>query len=94
MQSRNEYIELMRQELDALDMQLHRLELSAVNLQDDARLRYNLEVDKVKIQSELAKEKFGNLLVSSEASWNNMVNETEKIRDAFVNSFHYFKSQI
>ncbi|MFZ6816869.1 hypothetical protein [Undibacterium sp. Ji22W] len=94
MQSRSEYIELMRQELDALDMQLHRLELSAANLQEDARIRYNLEVDKVKIQSALAKEKFANLLDSSEASWNNMVTETEKIRDAFVNSFHYFKSQI
>ena len=94
MLSRIEYTERMRQELDALNMQLHKLELSALDMQEDARVRYNLEIDKVKFQSMLAKEKFENLLLSSETSWNNMVTETEKIRDAFVNSFHYFKSQI
>ncbi|MFA9274915.1 MAG: hypothetical protein ACEQSE_08580 [Candidatus Aquirickettsiella gammari] len=94
MQSRTEYLDRMRQELDALNMQLHQLELSAIDMQEDARLRYNLEVDKIKIQSVLAKEKFESLLLSSETSWNNMVTETEKIRDAFVNSFHYFKSQL
>lgn len=94
MQSRNDYLKRIRQELDALDIQLHTLELSALTIQEDAWIRYNLEVEKVKIQSILAKEKFESLMLSNESSWKNMVTETEKVRDAFVSSFHYFKSQL
>ncbi|WP_395011203.1 hypothetical protein [Undibacterium sp.] len=94
MQNRSAYIEKMKQELDVLDVKLNELELAASNMQDDALVRYNLEVDKVRVQSALAKEKFSDLAASSESAWDNMVAETEKIRDAFVNSFRYFKSQI
>lgn len=94
MQNRHTYIEKMKQEFDVLNMKLNELELSAENMQEDARKLYNQEVDKVRVQSGLAKEKFSQLVESSENTWNEMVVETEKIRDAFVNSFHYFKSQI
>lgn len=94
MQNRHIYIEKMKQELEVLNMKLNELELSAENMQEDARKLYNQEVDKVRVQSALAKEKFSQLVESSENTWNEMVVETEKIRDAFVNSFHYFKSQI
>jgi len=94
MQNRHIYIEKMKQELEVLNMKLNELELSAENMQEDARKLYNQEVDKVRVQSGLAKEKFSQLVESSENTWNEMVVETEKIRDAFVNSFHYFKSQI
>ena len=98
MQARNTYIAKMKEELDKLDVRLHELELAAENMQEDTRERYKLEVKKVREQSELAKEKMSSLLSkwaeSSEESWDAMVLETEKIRDAFVKSFHYFKSQI
>jgi hypothetical protein len=94
MQNRSVYIEKMKRELDDLDAKLNALELAANNMKDDALIRYNLEVGKVRVQSALAKEKFSDLTNSSENAWDNMVTETEKIRDAFVNSFHYFKSQI
>jgi DNA-binding transcriptional regulator YiaG len=94
MQNRRAYIEKMKQELDVLNSKLNELEQSSVDMQEDARARYNVEVEKVRVQSELAKEKFARLIDSSEGAWNDMVAETEKIRDAFVNSFHYFKSQI
>ncbi len=94
MQNRSVYIEKMKRELDDLDTKLNALELAANNMKDDALIRYNLEVGKVRVQSALAKEKFSDLTNSGENTWDNMVTETEKIRDAFVNSFHYFKSQI
>jgi len=31
---------------------------------------------------------------AGEDSWDKMVAETEKVRDAFIHSFSYFKSQV
>jgi hypothetical protein len=31
---------------------------------------------------------------ASEETWETMVTEMEKVRDAFTHSFHYFKSQV
>jgi hypothetical protein len=97
MQTRNSYIAKMKEELDKLEMQLDALEVSAKSMKEDAREQYNLELEKVRIQSRLAKEKMDTLISewteSTEGSWDLLVLETEKIRDAFVHSFRYFKSQ-
>lgn len=98
MQTRNSYIAKMKEELDKLDMQLDALEVSAKNMREDTRELYNLELEKVRNQSVLAKEKMATLISewkdSTEESWDSLMLETEKIRDAFVHSFRYFKSQI
>jgi hypothetical protein len=94
MQSRTVYIEKIKHELDELNVKLTELEFSAASIQDDTRERYHAEIAKVRVQSDLAKEKLTKLRESSEESWHAMVADVEKIRDAFVNSFHYFKSQL
>lgn len=94
MQSRTVYIEKIKHELDELNVKLTELEFSAASIEDETRERYHAEIEKVKIQSNLAKEKMTKLRESSEESWHAMVADIDKIRDAFVNSFHYFKSQI
>jgi predicted nucleic acid-binding Zn-ribbon protein len=94
MQSRTVYIEKMKQELDELNVKLIELEFFAANIQDETRHRYSEEIEKVRVQSDLAKQKLTKLKESSEDSWQTMVADVEKIRDAFVNSFHYFKSQL
>jgi predicted nucleic acid-binding Zn-ribbon protein len=94
MQSRTAYIEKMKHELDELNVKLIELEFAAANIQDDTRRRYDEEIAKVRVHSDLAKEKLTKLKESSEDSWKTMVTDVEKIRDAFINSFHYFKSQL
>lgn len=98
MQTRNSYIAKMKEELDKLDMQLEALEVSAKDMKEDTRDLYNLELEKVRNQSLLAKEKMATLISewteSTEESWDSLVLESEKVRDAFVHSFRYFKSQI
>ena len=49
---------------------------------------------KLRQQSDLAVAKLEELKTAGEDSWEKMVAEMEKIRDAFVHSFSYFKSQI
>ena len=45
-------------------------------------------------QSVHAKAKMEELKAASEDRWDAMVAEMEKVRDAFVHSFSYFKSQV
>jgi len=49
---------------------------------------------KLRHQSDLALAKLNDLKSTSEDTWESMVTEMEKVRDAFTHSFHYFKSQI
>ncbi|MBK6594191.1 MAG: hypothetical protein IPG23_16675 [Burkholderiales bacterium] len=49
---------------------------------------------KLRHQSEVAKGKLDDMKVASEDTWDAMVTEMEKVRDAFVHSFNYFKSQV
>ncbi len=49
---------------------------------------------KLRQQSQLALAKLDELRTAGEDTWETMVAEMEKIRDAFTHSFHYFKSQL
>lgn len=69
-------------------------EAKAEEAKEDARDMYKAEMIKVQDQSKLAVAKLGEMKTASEESWETMVTEMEKVRDAFAHSFHYFKSQI
>ncbi len=51
-------------------------------------------MDKLRAQSKVAVAKLDEIKAAGEDSWENMVTEMEKVRDAFKHSFHYFKSQL
>lgn len=94
MTKKNVYIEKMKQQLDELNANMGKLEASATEAKADARTKYKEEMEKLRHQSKLATEKLESLVAASEDSWENMKDEMEKMRDAFVHSFHYFKSQV
>lgn len=91
---RDTYIRKMKLQLDELNLQMAKLETKAQEAREDVRDKYRAEMAKVHAQSKLATAKLEELQASGESSWDAMVAEAEKIRTAFVNSFHYFKSQI
>ena len=66
----------------------------AKEAKEDARDLYKAEMAKLQKQSDLAKAKLEEMQTASEDAWDTMVAEMEKVRDAFVHSFHYFKSQV
>ena len=87
-------IEAMKAQLDALNDKMNTLQAKADEAKDDARDMYKAEMTKLQKQSNLAVAKLGEMRTASEESWDSMVTEMEKVRDAFVHSFHYFKSQV
>ena len=94
MSKRDDYTEKLKLQLDELNTQMDQLESKAKEARADAREKYKAEMGRLRHQSTLAVAKFEELKAASEDSWDKMVAETEKIRDAFVHSFSYFKSQI
>jgi predicted nucleic acid-binding Zn-ribbon protein len=94
MTQKSSYIEAMKAQLDALNENMNTLQAKADEARDDVRDMYKTEMAKLQEQSKLAVAKLGEMKTASEESWDSMVAEMEKVRDAFVHSFHYFKSQV
>ena len=88
------YIEKMKSQLDDLNANMNKLQAKAEEAKEDARDMYKAEMAKLQDQSKLAVAKLGEMKTASEETWESMVTEMEKVRDAFTHSFHYFKSQI
>jgi peptidoglycan hydrolase CwlO-like protein len=88
------YIEKMKSQLDELNANMNKLQAKAEEAKDDARDMYKAEMAKLQDQSKLAVAKLGEMKTASEETWETMVTDMEKVRDAFTHSFHYFKSQI
>ena len=94
MTTRDVYITKMKLQLDELNLQMAKLEARAQEAREDVRDKYKAEMAKLHHQSELAKAKLANLQASTESAWDSTVAEMDKVRDAFVHSFSYFKSQV
>lgn len=94
MNNRDAYIEKMKNQLDDLNDQMAKLEARGREAREDMRDTYKVEMAKLHAQSDLAKTKLAEIQASTESAWDNMVAEMDKIRDAFVHSFNYFKSQV
>ncbi|MEJ7807454.1 MAG: hypothetical protein WKG03_16210 [Telluria sp.] len=88
------YISKMKLQLDELDVKMNALEANAKDAKEAAHDKYVEDMAKLRAQSKLAKAKFDDLVDAGEDKWDNMVEEMEKVRDAFAHSFNYFKSQL
>jgi predicted nucleic acid-binding Zn-ribbon protein len=91
---RSEYTAKMKQELDTLNARMDALQAKAGQAKAEARQKYNSEMSKLRHQSTLARTKLEEISVAGEEGWDKLMAEMEKLRDAFVHSFRYFKSQI
>lgn len=94
MSKQDAYIAKMKLQLDELNAKMHDLETKAQGAKADVRDKYREEIKKLRHQSRLAVAKLDEIKASGENTWEAMVAEMEKMRDAFIHSFHYLKSQL
>ncbi|GAA5179104.1 hypothetical protein GCM10025771_20250 [Niveibacterium umoris] len=94
MSKRDEYIDTMKHQLDEMNANMDVLEAKAQAARDDARDKYKAELAKLRQQSKLALAKLDELKTAGEESWDKITDEMEKVRDAFIHSFRYFRSQL
>lgn len=94
MSTKTIYIDKMKAQLDTLDAQMNLLESKAKEAKKEAQEKYKEEMDKLRHQSKLAVLKLEEMQAAGEDTWESMVDEMEKVRNAFTSSFNYFKSQL
>ena len=94
MTKRDEYIQKMKSQLDELNAKMDDVEAKAKDAKEEALAKYREEVARLRHQSKVAAAKLEELKSAGEDRWEAMVAEMDKLRDAFIHSFHYFKSQI
>lgn len=90
---REEYTAKVKHQLDALNVKVDELEGKMQLAKAEVRAGYRAELAKLRLQSEEASAKLDQLQAEGEASWDKMVHEMDKVRDAFMHSLNYFKSQ-
>ena len=94
MLNRDAYVEKMKLQLDELNAKMDQVEAKAKEAKAEARDKYREEMTKLRHQSKLAVAKFAELKAARDDTWDVMVAEMEKLRDAFTHSFNYFRSQL
>lgn len=92
--TRDAYIEKMKTQLDELNVRMEHLSNQAAEAQANVRATYDKDMAQLRAQSVHAKAKLDELKSAGEDRRDAMVAEMEKVRDAFVHSFSYFKSQV
>ena len=94
MLNRETYIAKLKVQLDELDTTLDTLEAKAAQAKAGAREKYETEMRKLRQQSSATQKKFEELKGTGENKWDAAVAEMDKVRDALIHSYNYFKSQL
>lgn len=93
MTKRDEYVAKMKAQLDAVNAKIDQLADKSEDAKQEVQAKYKQEMANLKAQSGQASAKLDELKNAGEDTWENMVEEVDKIGDAFKHSYNYFKSQ-
>lgn len=94
MTTRDEYVEKMKSQLDALNAKVDQLEEKSKTAKQEMQAKYKQEMADLRVQSQRASAKLDELKDAGEDAWEDMVAEVEKVGNAFKHSYNYFKSQL
>jgi predicted nucleic acid-binding Zn-ribbon protein len=91
---RDQYVAKTKRQLDELNAQIDNVEAHAKKAKQEARQTYDKELTDLRQQSAAAKTRLDAIKSSAEDKWESLTAEMEKVRDALVHSYNYFKSQM
>lgn len=94
MAKREAYIASIKAQLDELNLSMTEMEERIAASKEVLHEQYTKEMQKLHAQAQQVREKLDEIKSASENNWESMIATTEKVRDAFVNSCHYFKAQL
>lgn len=94
MSKRDAYVAKIKRDIDQLNAKMTEIEAQAKEVRAEVRDKYMQQMDKLQASSQTAMAKLDEIRSASEESWQQLVADMERLRDAFTHSFHYFKSQV
>ena len=92
--ARQEYTRRVKHELDAMNARLDELDARVQLAKAEVRQSYLAEMERLRQQSRQVGDKFRELQASGEATWDRMVQQLDKLRDAFGHAVDAFKSRL
>jgi len=92
MTTKHAYIEKMELQLGKLNSKMEELETKAQEAKEEARSNYKEEMTKLRHQAKLAIGKLEELKTAGDDSWETMVEEMEKMHEAYTQSTQSFFS--
>ena len=94
MSKRDAYVAKIKRQVDEMNLKMTELEANAKEARQDALARYDEEMAKIREHSRTAVAKLAELTAAGEDSWHKLVDDMEKMRIAFLNSFDHFKTKV
>lgn len=94
MSRRYEYVEKIKQQLDEMNAKIDELQARRSQAEGKAREEYQEKLVIFRERAAAARAKLREIRESPEESWEELKGEMEKIREALVHSYRYFKSQL
>lgn len=94
MSNRDIYVAKLKLQLDELNASIGQLEAQAQAAKKEWHANYKEQIAGLQKQSDQAAVRIEEIKTATENSWEALVTEMDKTRDALVHSFHYFKSQL
>ncbi|WP_210544924.1 hypothetical protein [Rhodoferax sp. PAMC 29310] len=91
---RDQYVAKTKHQLDELNAQIDSVEAHAKKFKQEASKTYDKELTELRQQSAAAKTRLEDIKNSAEDKWESLTEEMEKVRDALVHSYNYFKPQL
>lgn len=94
MSKRDEFVAKIKTQLDELNAEIGQWEAKARGAEGEAREKLDALMADLRAQAKVTQAKLDEVRAAGEETWEALSAKVEKLRDAFVHSLHYFKSQI
>lgn len=94
MSQRDEYVEKMKVQLDEMNAAIDRWQGKAKEAEGELKEKYEGQLAAMRETSDVARGKLAEIRDAGEDRWEGLKGEVEKIKDALVHSYNYFKSQL
>jgi uncharacterized protein YukE len=94
MSRRHDYVEKIKQQLDEMNAKIDEIQAKKSQAEGRAKEEYQEHLATFRERAEVTRAKLREIRESPEGSWEELKAEMEKIREALVHSYRYFKSQL
>lgn len=94
MSRRHEYVEKIKLQLDEMNKKIDEWQAKKEQASGTAKEEYAEKLATFRERADAARAKLREIRESPDEHWEELKAEMEKIREALVHSYHYFKSQL
>jgi chromosome segregation ATPase len=94
MSTREDAVAKLKKQIDDVNAQISEIEAKAEEVGAKSRDDFDRQMDQLRDHARQMQSKLEEMRGAGEDAWDRIIEESRKLRDAFVHSYNYFKSQM